>query len=95
MRLGDKPLSFVVNFLLGVAWATAFLGAASAFFSTYSNSFFLALIYAAIATLPGFIAILLIEHFITSKEKHMELQKHTKLLEALLQKEKIEKEHSL
>jgi len=85
MRLGDHPLSFVVNFLLGVAWATAFLGAISAFLSSYSDSFFLALIFAVMATLPGFISILLIEHFITSKEKYLELQKQTKLLEALLE----------
>jgi len=85
MRLGDNPLSFVVNFLLGVAWATAFLGAISTFLSTYADSFFLALIFSAIATLPGFISILLIEHFIISKEKHLELQKQTKLLESLLE----------
>jgi len=87
MRLKDRSLSFVVNFLLGVAWATVFIGAVSTFLSTYSESFFFALISAVIAALPGMIGVLLIEHFITSKEKHFELEKQTKLLEQLTQKE--------
>ena len=87
MRLKGHSLSFMVNFLLGVAWATAFIGAVSAFLSTYSESFFFAIISAFVAALPGMIAVLFIEYFITSKEKHLELQKQTKLLEKLLQKE--------
>lgn len=87
MRLKDRSLSFVVNFLLGVAWAAAFIGAVSAFLSSYSESFFFALISAVVSAIPGMIGVLLIEHFITSKEKHFELEKQTKLLEQLTQKE--------
>ena len=87
MRLKGHSLSFVVNFLLGVAWATAFIGAISTFLSTYSESLFFAIVSAFIAALPGMIGVLFIEYFITSKEKHLELQKQTKLLEKLLQKE--------
>ena len=87
MRLKDRSLSFVVNFLLGVAWATAFIGAASTFLSIYSDSFLFALISAVVASLPGMLGVLFIEHFITSKEKYLELQKQTKLLEQLTQKE--------
>lgn len=84
MRLKDKSLSFVVNFLLGVAWATAFVGAVSAFLSNYLDSFLFAIIFAFVASLPGMIGVLLLEHFITSKEKHLELQKQTKLLRELI-----------
>ncbi len=87
MRLKDRSLSFVVNFLLGVAWATAFIGAVSAFLSNYSDSFLFALISAFVAMLPGLVGVLFIEHFITSKEKHAELQKQTRLLEKLIDKE--------
>lgn len=87
MRLKDKSLSFVINFLLGVAWATAFIGAVSTFLSMYSQSFLFAIISAFVAALPGMIGVLFIEHFITSKEKHEELQKQTKLLEQLTKKE--------
>lgn len=87
MRLKDASLYFVVNFLLGVAWATVLIAAVSTFLSTYSESFFLALIYALVAMLPGVIGILLIEHFISNKEKLDELKKQTKILEKLLQKE--------
>ena len=87
MRLKDRSLSFVVNFLLGVAWATAFIGAVSTFLSYYSESFLFSVVSAFVASLPGMIGVLLIEHFITSKEKHLELQKQTKLLEKLIEKD--------
>jgi len=84
MRLKDKPLSFVVNFLLGVSWATAFLGAITSFLSFYHENLLWALLSAFIGALPGMVAILLLEHFITSKEKHLELQTQTDLLKKLL-----------
>lgn len=87
MRLRDASLSFLVNFLLGVAWAAAFIGAVSAFLGYYTDSFFFALISACVAALPGMIGVLLLEHFITAKEKYLELQKQTKLLEQLIHKE--------
>ena len=91
MRLKDRSLGFVVNFLLGVAWASVLIGAVSSFLSFYQNSFFFAIVSALIGALPGFVAVLLLEHIITNKEKHLELKKQTKLLEKLLlQKEKNE-----
>jgi len=84
MRLKDKPLSFVVNFLLGVSWATAFLGVITSFLSFYHENLLWALLSAFVGALPGMVAILLLEHFITSKEKHLELQTQTDLLKKLL-----------
>ena len=89
MRLKDLSLSFVVNFLLGVAWATAIIGVATAFLSNYSDSFLFAIVSAFVAMLPGLVGVLFIEHFITSKEKHAELQKQTRLLEKLIEKSKV------
>jgi len=88
MRLQNGPLSFVVNFLLGVAWAAVFLGAITSFLSFYHDSFLYAIISAFIGALPGMVAVLLLEHVITAKERHLELQKQTALLEKfLMQKE--------
>ncbi|HIQ46594.1 MAG TPA: hypothetical protein EYH57_03125 [Sulfurovum sp.] len=84
MRLQNGPLSFVVNFLLGVAWAAVFLGAITSFLSFYHDSFLYAIISAFIGALPGMVAVLLLEHVITAKERHLELQKQTALLEKLL-----------
>ncbi len=84
MRLEDKSLSFVVNFLLGVAWASIFLGAITSFLSYYNESFIYAVIYAFMAAIPGMIGVLMLEHVITNKEKHIELKKQTLLLEKLL-----------
>ncbi len=84
MRLKDRSLGFVVNFLLGVAWATVLIGTVTSFLSFYQNSFFFAIVSAFVGALPGLVAVLLLEHIITSKEKHLELKKQTKLLEEIL-----------
>jgi len=87
MRLKGTSLSFVVNFLLGVAWASVFIGAVSTFSSFVSYSFFFALFTALIAMVPGMVAVLLLEYFIVSREKYFELQKQTILLEQILQQQ--------
>jgi len=84
MRLENRTLGFVVNFLLGVAWAGVLIGALTSFFSFYQDNLFYAIVSALIGALPGLIAILILEHIITNKEKLQELQKQTKLLEKLL-----------
>jgi len=80
-------LGFVINFLLGVAWAAVLIGAVTSFLSFYQNSFFFAFVSALIGALPGLVGVLLLEHIITNKEKHLELKKQTKLLEKLLLKQ--------
>ena len=84
MRLQNGPLSFVVNFLLGVAWAAALLGAITSFLAFYPENFLLAIVSAFLGALPGMISVLLLEHIITAKERHLELKKQTALLEKLL-----------
>jgi len=84
MRLKDRSLGFVVNFLLGVAWATVLIGTVTSFLSFYQNSFFFAIVSAFVGALPGLVAVLLLEHIITNKEKYLELKKQTKLLEEIL-----------
>ncbi len=84
MRLQNGPLSFVVNFLLGVAWASVLLGAVTSFLIFYQDNLILALVSACMGALPGMISVLLLEHIITAKEKHLELKKQTELLEKLL-----------
>ncbi len=84
MRLGNKPLGFLVSFLLGVAWASVFVGAITSFLMFYEETFFYALVSAFIAALPGIAAVLALEYFITSKERLAELKKQTKLLEESL-----------
>ena len=88
MRLGDRPLGFIINFLLGVAWAFVLIGAVTSFLTFYADSFFTALISACIGALPGMVAVLLLEYIITSKEKYEELKKQTKLLERLVENSK-------
>jgi len=88
MRLTDKSLGFIINFLLGVAWAAVLIGAITPFLTFHNNNFFFALVSACIGILPGMIAILLLEYIIINKEKYEELQKQTKLLQELIEKKK-------
>ncbi len=85
MRLQNGPLSFVVNFLLGVAWASVLLGAVTSFLAFFQDSLLLALVSAFIGALPGMISVLLLEHIITGKERYLELKKQTALLEKILE----------
>ena len=87
MRLKGTSLSFVINFLLGVAWATVFIGAFSTFLSFYSQSFLFSIIAAVVAMLPGMIGVLLLEYFIVSRNKYFELQKQTALLQKILEQQ--------
>ncbi|MCW8821150.1 MAG: hypothetical protein OQK45_02900 [Sulfurovum sp.] len=90
MRLQNGPLSFVVNFLLGVAWASVLLGAITSFLIFYQENLIFAIVSAFMGALPGMVSILLLEHIITGQEKYLELKKQTALLEKLL----IQKENS-
>ena len=84
MRLEDRSLGFIINFLLGVAWASVLIGAVTSFLSFYSTGLLVAIVAAFIGALPGLIGILLLEYIITNKEKHEELKKQTQLLEELV-----------
>ena len=84
MRLQNGPLSFVVNFLLGVAWASVLLGAVTSFLAFYQISIFFGIISAVMGAVPGMVLVVVLEHVITAKERYLELQKQTALLEKLL-----------
>ena len=88
MRLQQRPLGFIINFLLGVAWAFVLIGAVTSFFAFYSDNILTAVISAIIGALPGLIAVLLLEYVITSKEKYEELKKQTQLLQQILDQNK-------
>ena len=84
MRLENRALSFVINFLLGISWASVLLGAVTSFLAVYHESIFYAIIYAFIGMIPGMVGVLLLEHIITTKENQLELKKQTKLLQEML-----------
>ena len=86
MRLENGPLGFVINFLLGVSWAIVLIGATTSFLSFYHDSLLFAIISALIGAIPGLIAVVLLEYFITDKEKLEELKKQTRLLEEIEKK---------
>jgi len=85
MRLENKSLGFVVNFLLGVAWASVIIGVVTSFFSSYHDSFLSAIVLAFIGAIPGLVSVLLLELVITVKENHLELKKQTALLQHLVE----------
>ncbi len=87
MRFESRTLGFVINFLLGVAWAMMLIGALTSFLSFYQSSILFAIVSALIGAIPGLLGVLLLEYFITDKEKLAELKKQTALLEKLADKE--------
>jgi len=91
MRLKERSISFVANFLLGVAWASVLIGATGAFLANLSSGIVPALFFAVTGMIPGMAAILLLEHFFTAKAHYYEAQKQTRLLQELLQKSEQER----
>lgn len=87
MRLQGFLLNFVLNFLLGVAWGAVVFGGFLFSYSFYLNydDISFTIMSVIIGMLPGLIAVVLIEHLITSKEKLAELKKQSLFLEKLLQ----------
>ncbi len=80
-----KPIfELLVNFLLGVSWATALLGAFFAFETFYSFGLFTALISAIIGSLTGLIFVILLEVVSLNINNFKENQKQSKLLENIL-----------
>jgi hypothetical protein len=85
MRLSSPILSLLINFLLGVSWAFALIGASTLFFSFLDIGLLYAILGAIFGSLPFFIIILFLEYFIMRQEKLEELKKHTKLLQELVE----------
>jgi hypothetical protein len=85
MRLGDKLLGFILNFLIGVAWASVLIGAVTSFFAFSSSSILTARIAAVSGALPGMVAVLLLEYIMLGQDKYEEMKKQTRLLEKLLE----------
>ena len=75
MALRGKLLHFVVNFLIGMAWASVFIGAYGAFVSSLHLGFVFAIIASFVGMLPGFVALLLLEHFIAVQQIRDEIKR--------------------
>jgi len=74
----------VINFFLGIAWASVLIGVVTSLFTFYHQNWIDVFLSAVVAAIPGLIGVLLLEHIITVKEKYFEMQKQTALLEQIL-----------
>ncbi|HIP61186.1 MAG TPA: hypothetical protein EYG98_01365 [Sulfurovum sp.] len=83
MRLKTTTLSQLVNFLLGIAWAIAVIGAVSTFLSFLKINFFIAILSTILGAVPGLLMVLFLEYLILKSEKLEELKKQTDLLKKL------------
>jgi len=83
MRLKKSALGFVVNFLLGAAWASVLIGILYSFFSYYRFSFFDGLTMAFLGALPGLFGVIVLEYLIVGMERLEELKKQTALLQKI------------
>ncbi len=86
MKLSSALLSFLLNFLLGAAWAFAIAGAGIAFYLYLEIGLLFAFFASLVAALPGLLFVLFIEYFFMKQEHLEELKEQTALLEDLLRK---------
>jgi len=87
MRLRKTALGFLVNFLLGVAWAFVLIGAFYTFVYYYHISFFDAVLMTFLGALPGLFLVAILEYLIVGMERLDELKKQTLLLDKILEKD--------
>ncbi len=84
MRVSTKFLGFIINFLLGVAWALVAIGAAFGFLTGIKYGFFYAVIFTFVGSLFGLFFVTLLEFFFLRLDKYVEMQKQTKILSDIL-----------
>jgi len=87
MRLSSRNLSALINFLLGVFWALAFLGSLSALSVFQYAGILSSLVFAFLWGLPGIFGVLVMEYLLAGFERTEEIKKQTRLLEELLRRD--------
>jgi heme/copper-type cytochrome/quinol oxidase subunit 4 len=85
-------LGGIISLLLGLSIGFTLLAFVYTFISYFPHSFLQATIFAFFATIPGLIVIVLLEFIILNYEKYEEQKRQTKLMEALLEELKVQKE---
>jgi predicted membrane protein len=75
---------FLINLLLGVAWAVTVLGAFLGFQSFYHYGIYTALVATLFGSLFGFILVVILEVIILQINRDKEIKKQTGILENIL-----------
>lgn len=83
MRLKPSRLNFLINFLLGSAWAVVLLGALFTFFVYIHYSILDAILMTFIGALPGLFLVVILEYMMAGMERLEEVKKQTVILEKL------------
>jgi len=92
MRLQRSKLSFLINFLLGVAWALVILSLVLTIKNYMFLGFAISLVIGFLASLPSLLLVVILEYVLTGEEKLDEMKKQTKLLEELVAQENLQKD---
>jgi len=87
MRLSNSMLSLLINFLLGVSWGFALIGASILFINFLEVGIVYAIFGALIGALPFIFLVVILEYIILKQDILNELKKQTKLLNELKEKE--------
>jgi ABC-type multidrug transport system fused ATPase/permease subunit len=83
MRLPSKTLAFLLNLLLGGAWAFVFIGALSALYHYHSFNWFYALASALIWSFPGLFVVVFLEYLLRGFERNEAIREQTRLLKEI------------
>ncbi len=84
MRLQISTLARLISFLLGVAWAFALLGIFLSFLLYFKLSIAKALLFALLGAIPGLLFVVILEYIFVGLQKFEEMQRQTRLLEEIV-----------
>ena len=88
MRLHRNSLGFLINFLLGVAWALVLIGAFYTFYTYYRFSIIDGIVMTFLGALPGLFFVTVLEYMISGIERLEELKKQTAILERMAEEKR-------
>jgi len=80
MRLSSKTLSFLLNFLLGSAWAFTIVGVVAALMHNASYGWLYALANALLWAIPGVFSLVILEYLLHGFERNEEMRRQTEIL---------------
>jgi len=83
MKLSPKYLTLLLNLLLGSAWAFVVVGAAGALFHGIRLGWLYALASAFLWTLPGLLAVVILEYLLRGFERNEEIRRQTGILKEI------------
>ncbi len=83
MHLSSKLLTFLINFLLGIAWAAVLIGASLAFYLYRETGLLSLMVYVVLYAVPGVLGVVCLEYLMAGFRRSEEMRRQSRLLERI------------